>query len=47
MNGDGVADLVWRDTSSGTTAVWQMNTSGLRESTSFPGGAGLEWQLRP
>ena len=31
--------------SSGATAVWLMNASGLREGATFPGGAGLEWTI--
>ncbi|MDX1411135.1 MAG: MopE-related protein, partial [Nitrospirales bacterium] len=45
-DGDGPADFVWRNTNSGETAVWFMNTSGLLEGASFPGGAGAEWAIQ-
>ena len=28
FNGDGVADVLWRDTSAGTVAIWFLNSSG-------------------
>ena len=46
VNGDGIADLVWRNTLNGATAVWLMNADGQRENATFPGGAGLEWVIR-
>ena len=46
VNGDGFADLVWRNTTTGASALWQMNESGLREATIFPGGAAKEWTIR-
>jgi hypothetical protein len=44
VNGDGKADLVWRNTSDGNTAVWLMNGATIL-STGFPGGVPLAWQL--
>ena len=46
VNADAITDLVWRNTSSGATALWLMNSDGLREEATFPGGAGLEWAIR-
>ena len=47
VNGDGIVDLIWRHADNGETAVWLMNSSGLRQGATFPGGAGPEWELRP
>ena len=46
VNFDGTADLAWRNTSTGATATWLMNTLGLREGATFPGGAGLDWVIQ-
>ena len=46
VNGDGYADLVWRNTDTGATAVWLMNESGLLDSATFPGGAGPNWIIQ-
>ena len=46
VNGDGLSDVVWRDTSSGATALWLMNPSGLNQEATFPGGAGLAWIIQ-
>jgi hypothetical protein len=44
LDGNGKADLVFRNTGSGMVAVWLMN--GLTIATSgFPGGVPLAWQL--
>ena len=45
VNSDGKADIVWRNTSSGGTAVWIMNGISIA-STGFPGGVPLAWQIR-
>jgi len=44
VNGDGKADLVWRNTSDGNTAIWLMNGTVIAD-TSFPGGVPLAWQI--
>jgi hypothetical protein len=44
VNGDGKADLVWRNTSNGATAIWLMNGTAIA-STGFPGGVPLAWQI--
>jgi hypothetical protein len=45
LNGDGKADLVWRNNSSGTVAVWLMNGATIA-STGFPGSTSLNWQIQ-
>jgi hypothetical protein len=44
VNGDGKADLVWRNTADGTTAIWLMNGTAIA-ATGFPGGVSLAWQI--
>jgi hypothetical protein len=44
LNGDGKADLVWRNTSTGSTAIWLLNGT-VRASVGFPGGVPLNWQI--
>jgi hypothetical protein len=44
VNGDGTADLVWRNTSDGNTAIWLMNGTTIVAS-GFPGGVPLVWQI--
>jgi hypothetical protein len=44
VDGDGKADLVWRNTSDGNTAIWLMNGAAIG-STGFPGGVPLVWQI--
>ena len=44
MNADHKADLVWRNTSDGTTAVWLMNGTAIA-AFGFPGGVPLAWQI--
>ena len=41
-----MADLIWRDTSNGVTAIWQMNYSGVRQGATFPGGAGMDRKIQ-
>jgi RHS repeat-associated protein len=45
LNGDGKADLVWRNTTTGAVAVWLMNGTAVA-STGFPAGASLEWSIK-
>jgi hypothetical protein len=44
FDGDGKADLVWRNTSSGVVAVWLMNGTTIA-SSGFPAGVPLAWQI--
>lgn len=44
LDGDGKADIVWRNTSNGATALWLINGTALA-SAGFPGGVPLEWQI--
>jgi hypothetical protein len=44
LDGDGKADIVWRNTSNGSTAIWLMNGVAIA-STGFPGGVSLAWQI--
>jgi hypothetical protein len=45
LNGDGKSDFVWRNTSTGATAVWLMDGATI-VSTGFPGGAGADWVIQ-
>ena len=47
VNGDGRADLVWRNTTNGATMVWQMKADGFRGPITFAGGVALNWELVP
>ncbi len=44
FNVDGKSDIVWRNTSTGASAVWLMNGVNI-VSTGFPGGTSLSWQI--
>lgn len=44
LNGDGLADLVWRDTTTGAVALWLLNGPTIA-STGFPGGVPLSWHI--
>jgi hypothetical protein len=44
VNGDGNADLFWRNISDGNTAIWLMNGTAIA-ATGFPGGVPLAWQI--
>ncbi|WP_342346526.1 FG-GAP-like repeat-containing protein [uncultured Nitrospira sp.] len=44
FNKDGKSDIVWRNTSTGASAVWLMNGVNIA-STGFPGGTSLTWQI--
>ncbi|WNM60310.1 FG-GAP-like repeat-containing protein [Candidatus Nitrospira neomarina] len=44
FNIDGKSDLVWRNTSTGASAVWLMNGVNIAN-TGFPGGASLSWKI--
>ncbi len=44
LDASGTTDLVWRNTTDGSTAIWLMN--GTRIATSgFPGGVPVSWQI--
>ena len=44
FDGDGKADLVWRNTSNGSTAIWLLDGTTIA-STGFPGGVPAAWQI--
>jgi hypothetical protein len=44
LNGNGTADIVWRNTSTGEVALWLMNGTTIA-SSGFPGGVSLNWQI--
>jgi VCBS repeat protein len=44
FDGDGKADILWRNTSNGATAIWLMNGTALA-SASFPGGVPAVWEI--
>jgi hypothetical protein len=44
LNGDGKADLVWRDKNNGTVAVWLMNGTTIA-SVGFPADVSLDWEI--
>lgn len=44
IDGDGKADIVWRNTSNGTTAIWLMDGTTIA-SPSFPGGVPAAWVI--
>lgn len=46
VNGDGKADQIRQNTSSGDIAVWLMNGTAI-QSVGFPGGVSPEWQILP
>ncbi len=41
LNGDGKGDLIWRNTTTGSTAIWIMNGI-VRTSVGFPGGGAAQ-----
>ena len=47
VNGDGIADVVWYEPSSGQVAIWLMSSPAAIGSASFPAsvGAGSPWVL--
>jgi len=46
FNADGMTDLVWRDTTSGTNALWLMNSATTYSAITFlPAVAGTNWQI--
>jgi hypothetical protein len=44
LNGDGKADIVWRNTKTGDVAVWLMN-GGIIDSSGFLGRVPSDWQI--
>ena len=45
LNGDGKADLVWRNTANGSVGVWLMNGAKIF-STEIIGGAPSNWEIK-
>jgi putative Ig domain-containing protein/VCBS repeat protein/WD40 repeat protein len=44
LDGNGTSDLLWRNTRTGSTAIWLLNGTGIG-AASFPGGVPLAWQV--
>ena len=44
LDASGTADLIWQNTTDGTTAIWLMNGTAIA-SSGFPGGVPLSWQI--
>lgn len=44
LNGDGRTDLLWRNSKTGSTAIWLLNGATIG-SAGFPGGVPLAWQI--
>ncbi len=44
LDGNGTSDLLWRNTRTGSTAIWLLNGATIG-STGFPGGVPLAWQV--
>jgi hypothetical protein len=45
FDGDGKTDILWRDTASGTVAIWLMNGTAI-SSPGVPGSIPTEWQIK-
>jgi hypothetical protein len=45
VDGDGRADLVWRESQTGDVAVWQMYGAGVTLSVILAPGVPLAWQI--
>ena len=45
VNGDGRADIVWHNGTTGAVVIWFLNANGTRSSSGFPGGAPSPWEL--
>jgi hypothetical protein len=45
LNGDGIADLVWRNRATGENALWQMSSTGLQSGTLITAVPDLNWQI--
>jgi hypothetical protein len=46
FNGDGYSDILWRNTSTGNVAIWEMDgTAILNQSTSFVGSVPTYWSV--
>jgi len=45
VNGDGLADLIWQNSSTGQVVIWFLNVDGTVSASGFPGGAAAPWVL--
>jgi hypothetical protein len=45
VNGDGKADLIWRNGTSGTVAMWLMNGVTIT-SVGFPASTSPDWEIQ-
>jgi pathogenesis-related protein 1 len=46
FDGDGKADILWRNTTNGAVSIWLMNGT-ARASSGSPGGPVVAWQIAP
>lgn len=44
LSGDGKADLIWRNTTSGSLVIWKMNGAALSSASSM-GAVGTDWEV--
>jgi hypothetical protein len=44
LDASGTADLIWRNQSDGSTAIWFMNGTAIT-TAGFPGGVPVAWQI--
>jgi hypothetical protein len=45
FNGDGVTDILWQDSNSGTVAIWFLNNALALQSTANLGAVGSSWSI--
>jgi hypothetical protein len=45
VNGDEKADIIWRNSQTGTVAVWLMNGLSVL-SVGFPGSTSTDWKIQ-
>ena len=46
FNGDGIADVLWRNTGSGDVAEWLMNGGTVTQAPHVASGISLTWQIQ-
>ena len=45
LNGDGVADILWRNENNGANHIWLMNDDGTRNQIVDPGSLDSTWDI--
>ncbi|NEO54934.1 MAG: DUF4347 domain-containing protein [Okeania sp. SIO3B5] len=45
FNGDGIADILWRNSTNGANSIWLMNDDGTRNSSVNPGRVDTAWDV--